>query len=232
MKHTEPLGEGEVQSANVRSAKEWIERNKSRIKAEPNKTLLYSGRDSDLEELEEQIPAKDRKTFMGTALWKCIAKQRNRSRAEKIPVEFQSIEDVLSKIRSHPVIVDKDRIEQQYAHEWECYMELKNKPRLIARVVVDQCWGRLSEVYASNAKGDIKILDGFADDYSLLKEDKDFIKKELPVLLKNDNLSAEAKAVLMQKIGKYASYFDRRYTDLIRKVDESRKLLTDVNIKG
>ncbi len=227
MKYSGPLGEGEVHKANIKSAKEWIERNKSRIRAEPNETLMYSGRDFDLEKLEDQVPDKDRETFMGTQMYKRIETMRKRSVAEKIQVEFQSIEDVLTKIRGYPVIIDKDRVEKDFGNAWDCYMELKKQPKLIPKVAVDQCWERLSQVFASNAVGDIKVLDGCADDYGLLKEDKDFIKKELEALLRNDKLSADAKKVLLEKTERYASLFDRRYTDLIRKVQDSKKVLTE-----
>ena len=227
MKHTEPLGEGEVHKANIRSAKDWIEKNKSRIKAEPNKTLLYSGRDYDLEKLEDKVPKKDRETFMGTPMFKRIEALRKKSVADKIPVDFQSIEDVLTKIRSHPVIIDKDRRELDFGDAWDCYMELKKQPKLIPKVAVDQCWSRLSQVFAANAVGDIQVMDGCADDYGRLKEDKDFIKKELDALLRNDKLSKEAKQLLLDKIQKYGALFDRRYTDLISRVEKSRKVLTE-----
>jgi hypothetical protein len=225
MGYSGSLTEGEVQKVNVKSANEWIEKNKSKIKAKPNETLLYSGRDFDLEKLEREVPDKDRKTFMGTKLYKRIEKTRKQLIDEKVPVDFQTLEDVLTTMRNCPVIIDRDRIEMHFAHAFDCYMELGKKPKLIPEVAVKQCWARLSEVFASNAVGDIKVLDGCADDYGLLKEDKDFIAKELEALLRNDQLSKEGQSVLIQKVQKYGALFDRRYTELIRKVEQSKKSL-------
>ncbi len=226
MKHIDALGDGDLYSANIKSAKEWIERNKSRIKAEPNKTIFYSGRDYDLEELRDNIPSSDRKAFMGTPIYKRLAAMGKRSVTEKIPLDFQTLEAVMTKIRSHPVIIDKDRIEQEFAHAWDCYQQLDELPKLIPAKTMKECWKRLSEVFASNAVGDIKILDGCADDYTQLKEDKDYIQKELPRLLSgSENLSDEGKEVLMKQVQKYAAFFDRRYTGLMRQLDQSRKRL-------
>ena len=88
-----------------------------------------------------------------------------------------------------------------------------------------ECWEHLSEAYASNATGDIRILDGAADDYGKLGKDKILLRKELESLLKNSKLSAAGKAVLAKKISKYGDFFDRRYTELLRVLMEDKKRL-------
>ena len=90
---------------------------------------------------------------------------------------------------------------------------------------MDKVWGLLSGCFASNAKGDIKIMDGAADDYGKLRADKDFISKELPKLLKNKNLSPKTIKELKKLFGKYGSHFDRRYTKLIKEIGNEKEVL-------
>jgi hypothetical protein len=131
----------------------------------------------------------------------------------KIPCEFQTLGDVLKALRDHPKVVDKDQQEKHFAHAEEFFNQLgdsKDLDPLVPdrRKLKKDCWGRLSEIFAGNAVGDIKIYDGAADDYGKLKVDKDFIDRELAALLKNDKLSPKAKDLLKKKITKFGSYFD------------------------
>lgn len=228
MAYKKPLTEGEVNSINVKSVRSWIRANGSKVKARPNKTLLYSGRDYDLEVLKgadgKIVDVKDRETFRGTPMFKRIEKIRIKRAKHNLPVKFETINDVLKKLKS-PRIIDKDRIEIRYTHADECFNDLKNKPNLFPKPEVARTWSRLSECFASNASGYIKIMDGAADDYGKLREDKDFIFKELPKLLKNKNLSKKSKDDLKTLISKYGTRFDRRYRELIAGIDDANKVL-------
>ena len=112
MAYKKPLTEGEVQSANFKSVRSWIKANASKVKAKHNKTVLYSGRDDVLEELKgldgKITDAKDRKTFMGTPMYKKISKMRKDRAEHNVPFKFETINDVLKRLKS-PRIIDKDR---------------------------------------------------------------------------------------------------------------------------
>ena len=94
-----------------------------------------------------------------------------------------------------------------------------------ASQVARESWERLSEHYAGNAKGDIQILDGAADDYGKIGKDKILLNNELAALLKNSKLSPAGKSVLAKKMSKYGAFFDRRYTELLRVLMEDKKRL-------
>jgi hypothetical protein len=68
LKYAEALSEAEVLKINAKSVKDWIEKNKANIKAKPNKTLLYSGRDFDLEQPVNKLKGEDRRAFQGTQM--------------------------------------------------------------------------------------------------------------------------------------------------------------------
>jgi hypothetical protein len=226
MAYKPPLEEGELHSTNIKSIRKWIEQNKGKIKAKPNETMLYSGRDYDLEVLED-IPKGDRKEFKGTPMYKVIDKYCKQLEALNIPYDFQTLPDVLKSIRDCPTVVDRDRQEQRFSNAFECFNELGQLTKLLpnAKSVYDESWKSLSDIFASNAEGDIRILDGGADDYGKLEAGKVLIEKELKALLKNSKLSDDAKKVLKEKISKYGSYFDRRYTKDIARLNDNKKRL-------
>jgi hypothetical protein len=157
MKYKEPLEEGELHRMNIRSIRKWIEQNKGKIKAKPDKTALYSGRDYDLEVIKDLSDA-DREEFMGTPMWKVIEKIRKDMVDLKVPYEFQTLEDVLKSIRDYPTIVDLDRKELRFANAHECFSELKQLTKLLpnARGVSEDSWGRLSEGNGGNREASTK----------------------------------------------------------------------------
>lgn len=233
MAHKPPLEEGELQSLNYRSIKTWIAANKGKLKAPPDKTVLYSGRDYDLEKLEEKLPSgADRDEFMGTPMYKVVAAWQKSVKDTRVGVGFKTLPDVLKGMKDYPKIVDKDRKEVPYPNAWVFFDDLEKTKDLEAllpnrKKIATEAWRELSDIFASNAVGDIKIFDRAADDYGKLKEDKSFILRELPALLRNPNLSQEAKDLLSEKISKYGSYFDRRYTELMDNLKAGRKSLND-----
>nr|WP_316642487.1 hypothetical protein [uncultured Roseateles sp.] len=230
MAYKPPLDEGVLHSTNFRSIRDWIERNKARIKAKPNKSVLYSGRDYDLE-MKKGMTAADLVEFKGTPMYLRLEQTRKRMRDQNIPYDFEMLEDVLKSMRDYPKLLDKDHQEQHFSNAFDFFHSLSHSDRLSPllpnrKKIQDDSWKRLSEIYAGNAVGDIKILDGAADDYGKLREDKVFIQKELAALLKNDKLSPAAKKLLEKKISEYGSYFDRRYTELIARLDEGKSRLS------
>lgn len=226
MAYKPALDDGEVQQINLRAIRDWIKSNKGKIKAKPNKTILYAGRDYDLEVVDD-LPLEDRKEFMGTPMWKRIKELRKNLSDLKLPAEFETLEDVLQKIADHPTLITRDRQELSFSNAFEFFNELEEYPKLYPDVkrVSRESWESLSEAFAGNAEGDIKIMDGAADDYAKLGKDKILIRKELEALLKNDKLSRKAKEVLSKKMSKYGDFFDRRYTQLLKQLEENRACL-------
>lgn len=222
MAHKPALSEGELYKLNLRSVRKWIEDNKGRIKARPNQTVLYSGRIYDLDVLPD-LPKEDRELFKGTPVWLSIEKHRKLHKDRDIPFNYQTLEQVLKAVRDHPVLVDKDHLPQKFANAYEFFASLKDHAKLLpnAKGVDKESWDRLSEIFAANAEGDIRILDGLADDFGKLEKHKVLLRKELEALLKNGKLSAAGKAVLLRKMSKYGELFDHQYTKLVRQLDEA-----------
>lgn len=230
MAYKPALGEGDLHSLNYRSIKTWIAANKGKLKAPPDKTVLYSGRDYDLEKLEKELPAAQRPEYIGTQMYRLVAAWQKSVKDTPVGVGFKTLPDVLKAMKDCPKIVDKDCETVPYPNAWVFFDDLEKTKDLEAllpnrKKIATDAWRELSDIFASNAVGDIKIFDGAADDYGKLKEDKAFILKELPALLKNPNLSREAKDILSKKISKYGSYFDRRYTELMDNLKSGRKAL-------
>lgn len=228
MPQTPALDEGELHSRNLRSIRGWIEAHKSKIKARPNRTVLYSGRHFDF---DPALDKADEKAYEGTPMWKRLEQMRKSMKDWNVPCDFETLEDVLKAMRDHPEVVDKDRRALHFASAYEFLEELKTSTTLDAlipnrRKVLDDCWNRLSEIYAANAVGDVKLLTGLSDDYDKLTVDKVFIKKELDALLRNSKLSPKGKDELRKKMSEFGSYFDRRYKNLIAQLDAGKATLT------
>lgn len=232
MAYKPALGEGELHSLNYEAIRSWLAANKGKLKAPPNKTVLYSGRDYDLEALQKKVPAEERETFMGTQMWKKVAAWQKDAKAVKdrhVGIGFKMLPDILRTLKP-PSVVDKDRKEVHYPNAWAFFDELEKTRDLDAllpnrKKIATEVWREMSDAFASNAVGDIEIFDGAADDYEKLRTDKNLILKELPALLRNPNLSKQAKAVVLVMITRYGSYFDRRYTELMKQLEEGRKAL-------
>lgn len=225
-----PLEQGELHSRNFRSVRDWIERNKGQIKAKPNQTVLYSGNDYDFD-FKKGMTEQEMKEVEGTPMWKRLQQMRKTMCDRRVPCAFQTLEEVLMTIKHYPAVVDKDHQDQNFNNAHDFFDSLETSSRL-SPLVPDQkklqndCWKRLSELYAGNATGDIRILDGAAKDYGKLREDKVFIQKELTALLRNDRLSPAAKKLLEKKVSTYGDHFDRRYTMLIAQLREGKADLT------
>lgn len=222
------LDEGQVHSLNFRAIRDWIEAHKGKIKAKPNKTVLYSGRDFDV---NVTLNKQDEVEYKGTPMFKRLEQMRKAMQDQSIPCDFEMLEDVLKALRDHPQVVDKDRRPQHFSSAFDFFNSLSKLKSLDALVphpkkVNDDSWKRLSEIYAGNAVGDIRFLTGVADDYGKLKTDKVFIQKELDALLRNKKLSQLAKDRLEKKMSEFGSYFDRRYTKLIAQLAKDRATLT------
>lgn len=222
MAYKPALSEGELYKLNLCSIKQWIEANKGRIKAKPNQTVLYSGRIYDLDVLPD-LPKADKELFKGTPVWMSIEKHRKLHKDRNIPFDYQTLEQVLKSISSHPALVDKDHLEKHFSSAYDFFASIGHHAKLLPDVhaVERWSWDRLSEVFAANAEGDIRILDGLADDFGKLEQHKILLRKELDALLKNAKLSAAGKAVVLKKMTKYGELFDHQYTKLVRQLDEA-----------
>jgi hypothetical protein len=108
MAYKPPLSEGELYKLNHRAVRQWIEDHKSRIKARPGKTVLYSGRIYDLDVLPD-LSKEDRELFKGTPVWMSIEKHRKAHKDRDLPFDYETLEQVLKSIRDCPQVVDKDR---------------------------------------------------------------------------------------------------------------------------
>lgn len=230
MAYGSPLDEGEMFRLNIRSIRKWIDDNKGRIKAKPNETVLYSGRIYDLDVMDK-MKKEDRDLFKGSPIYLTIEKHRKLHQDRKLPFHYQTLEDILKTIRGHPVVVDKSRTEQKFSSAFDFFNRLLELAKYLpnSKGVNKESWDRLSEIFASNAVGDIRILDGYADDFGKIAKDKVLLNKELDALLKNTKLSKSAQATLLDKIQKYGKEFDHRYKKVIEQLDQSTRELREGN---
>lgn len=215
------LSDADVTKINAKNFGLWLNKNRTRIKAGVNKSIFYAGGeyDIDLKKFEKELRTTN------TKIWETIKKLQS-VKAGDLPFEYQTLEDVLKKTRSHPVLVDRNEVEKTFAHMYE-YMDcLKEFPKWFPKKTVDGFWSDLSKAYAENAKGELKILDGVDENYRMLGSKRVLLETELLALLKNKGLSEEARTVLNSKVGKYCKYLEVEVKKTVKNILNSRKNLS------
>lgn len=171
----------------------------------------------------------DEVALKNTKMWQVIARLNNSRKKRELPTQFDTLEDVLTGMRSYPLFIDRDQNEKHFAHMYEYMKWLERFPKLFPKAQIPKCWSELSRVYAGNAKEDIAFFDGVTTDYKILQKDRILIKDELLVLLKNPKISRSAKVALGQKIGKYLKQMDVETKPEIKTVlNERKRLLANV----
>jgi hypothetical protein len=195
------LSNSEVSKLNVKSFKTWLSKNAKKIKAMPGKSVVYSGGKYDVTVTIDE--KSDEVIINNTKMWQAIKNINDHLKQQKLPTKYDTLEDVLSGMRSHPVFIDRDQNEKHFSHMFEYMRYLEKFPKLFPKGNIGKCWSELSRAYTANAQGDIAFFDGVTDDYKILKKDKILLNTELLSLLKNPDLSQKSKKELAQKVGKY-----------------------------
>lgn len=200
------LSDSEVSKLNVKSFKNWMSKNGKKIKAVPGKSVVYAGGKYDVTvKIDEK---SDELIINNTKMWQALKKINDSQTKQKLPTKYDTLEDVLSGLRSHPSFIDRDQNEKHFAHMFEYMNYLETFPKLFLKGNIAKCWSELSKAYTNNAQGDIAFFDGVTDDYKILKKDKVLLSTELLSLLKNPKLSKKSKEELARKVGKYLKYLD------------------------
>jgi len=229
MPKNKALSNSEVSKLNVKNFKTWMSKNAKKIKAVPGKSVVYAGGKYDVDvKIDEE---SDEVIINNTKMWQVIKEINELRKQKKLPIQFETLEDVLSGMRSHPDFVDRDQNEKHFAHMFEYMQCLKQFSKLFPKGNIAKCWSQLSKAYAGNAQGDIAFFDGVTEDYKILQNDKILLKDELMALLKNPNLSKESKLELGKKIGKYLKQLDSGPKKEIKMILNERKLLLN-NVKN
>lgn len=214
------LSDSEVSKLNVKSFNNWVSRNGKKIKAMPGKSVVYSGGKYDVAiKIKEK---SDEVVINNTKMWQVIKKINDLQRQQKLPTKFDTLEDVLSGLRDHPIFIDRDQNEKHFAHMFEYMNFLQKFPKLFPKGNIAKCWAELSKAYTSNALGDIAFFDGVTDDYKILKKDKILLSTELLSLLKNPKLSEASKTELGRKIGKYLKILNSEQKSAIKMILNER----------
>jgi len=195
------LSDSEVSKLNVKNFKSWLSKNAKKIKAMPGKSVVYAGGKYDVTvKIDEKT---DEVIINNTKMWQALKNINDHRKQQKLPTQYDTLEDVLSGLRSHPDFIDRDQNEKHFAHMFEYMRYLEKFPKLFPKGNTGKCWSELSKAYTTNAQGDIAFFDGVADDYKILKKDKILLNAELLSLLKNPKLSQKSKEELARKVGKY-----------------------------
>jgi hypothetical protein len=223
MAHKKAISDGEASKINLKNFDSWLSSNKKMIKATPGKSVVYAGGKYDIGWLEK-AKGSDEKIIRSTRMYEHIANLNKENTDKKLPVKFETLEDVLTQTKSHPTFIDRDGVEKSFAHMFE-YMEcLKEFPKLFPQPTIKKCWQKLSALYASNAEGDLKFFDGVDQDYRKIETDRILLNTELEKLLQNKELSDETKAMLSEKLGKYLKYLESDTKKRIKKLLNEKKL--------
>lgn len=246
MAQAKALSEGEILRLNLASFKAWCAQNKGLIKAAPGKSVVYAGGKLDvntrdlhkkLQEAEAQGAGKSAKAatkgsqevlekfLRNTKMWQVLKGLAERDKKRKLDVAYQTLEDVLQNMRSHPVFKDRDQVETDFANMYEYMTELEKLPKLFPKSEIRKGWETLSSHYAANAEGDIAFFDGVTADYKALNADFIFVEHELEALLSNACLSDASKKILDEKIGKYLKRMSGETRKAIKAVLNERKRL-------
>jgi len=229
MPKNEALTDTEVSKINRKNFYDWVKKHRKMISAKSGKSVFYAGGKYDVEISFDN--KSDEAILKNTKMWQVIKRLNDSRKKSELPTQFETLEDVLMGIRSHPTFIDRDQVEKHFAHMYEYMMCLNKFPKLFFKAEEAKCWSELSRTYAGNAKGDIAFFDGVTNDYKILQKDKVFVKDELVELLKNPSLSHTAKVALGQKIGKYLKQLDAETKSEIKMILNERKNLL-ANVKG
>lgn len=233
----------EVQKVNTKAFKTWATKNSGLIKAKPGKTVFYTGNHIELMIKKiEKIHNAQTVTIKGetakakkerlkeakelkTGVWKALEDAQKGVGKVAVPKDFEDINTVLRRIKSHPPLIDRNGNEKQCAHMGEYMDEIKRLSDLFPKSEVSKAWSLLSQCFAKNAEGQIKVLDGVEQDFRNVGGHKDFVKHEIPALLKNTSLSKETRAELEALAGKYMAKFEAETRKIVRDaLAESKKL--------
>lgn len=223
------LTDTEVSKINRKNFYDWVKMHRKMICAKSGKSVFYAGGKYDVEISFDKN--SDEAILKNTKMWQVIKRLNDNRKKSELPTHFETLEDVLMGIRSHPIFIDRDQVEKHFAQMYEYMKYLKKFPKLFFKAEEAKCWSELSRAYAGNAKGNIAFFDGVTNDYKILQKDKIFIKDELMALLKNPDLSNTAKVALGQKIGKYLKQLDAETKSEIKMILNERKNLL-ANVKN
>lgn len=219
------LSDAEAQKANLAAFKAWCGKNRKLIKAKSGKAVVYSGGEYDIKIAFDDKTQKD--VVTNTKMWEVLQKINTGKLKGKLPTDYETLEDVLKRIRDHPVLIDRDSNEKDFAHVYEYLEWLKKLSRLFPAPEIDKAWRALSTIYCENAEGDVAFFDGVSEDYGLLENSRILIHDELIALLKNPKLSDKTKKELGTKIGKYGKYLEIEQKRVMKTILNERKTLTE-----
>lgn len=237
------LSENYVLSANAKAMKRWIKSNSKLVKPKANKAVFYTGNSIRLLtkkvekelQLEQRIrAAKDpeekralcrEKKELKAGFFKVIQGAQAAVARLKLPMEFDDIDSVLKRIGKHPLFVDRDQNEIDFGTMYEYAHGVGSRPKLFPKKEIQYMWSELSVAFATNAEGDIRILEGVEDDFRTAGGTKDFVKRELPSLIKSRKLSEESQETLQRIVGKYMRTYQGETKRMIKDaLSEARKL--------
>jgi hypothetical protein len=174
----------------------WLRSNHNKLKAGRDRTVIYSGM------RRGDVP-----------VFKKLGRYRSLITAYfGVDPQWETLEFVLKKIK-----VDWDRYRQtneldekmvkSYRWMWDFAMEAPAR-RFVSPYEGRQIWKNLSAWYVKNAVGKVYIWEG-----ATLKAFPDFLLAEIPILLKNKNVTPETIKRAVELAPKSAEAW-RKYRDL------------------
>ena len=243
MAKKETLSENAVLTTNAKAMKRWIKSNSSLVKPKANKAIFYTGNSIRLltKKVEKELQIEQRikiaaspeekralqreKKELQAGFFKVVKGAQAAVARLKLPMEFDDIDAVLKRIKKHPPFIDRDQNQIEFSDMYDYAHSVGTIPKLFPKKEIKFMWSELSEAFAKNAEGDIRVLEGVEDDFRTAGGTKDFVKRELPTLIKSRKLSDDSQKTLQRIVGKYMRTYKGETKRMVKDaLSEARKL--------
>ena len=177
---------------------EWLKKNRGKIKAGRNETVIYSGMDSG-----------------GVPEWKKLDEHaRTLKKTIGYDVEWQPIEQVLRKLSFDLTPYKGDfplpASALRFKSAWDFGRKISSK-NYVSRAESQQVWKSFSAWYAKNSSGHVWMFKG-----DRLKAYPDMFLAEIPVLLRRNDLTPENERQLLELIPDLQKVVEAYRTDTFR----------------
>jgi len=185
-------------SPSYRAFHHWLARHRREIRADPGKTVIYSG------------------GFRhGPGVWKRLAEyEKLLSRLRGRSIDWQPIEHVLRRLPCTLHRHGDGEVLPPGLSRFKCMWDFAceaQRDGLLTRHEEQQVWRNLSAWYAKNASGEVFMFKG-----PVLKQYPDMLLAEVPVLARNGKLTSDFQRRIEQLMPETRALWARYRADSVQ----------------
>ncbi|MBC7992345.1 MAG: hypothetical protein H7Z15_03770 [Rhizobacter sp.] len=173
----------------------WLSENRRKVAAGTDRTVIYSGMDSGRVPLWRQL--RDYENLLSRELGKKLV-------WEPIQEVLTGLPCKLKPYQGHVVVPEGV---MRFKTMWDFACGVKDQ-KFVTEHESQQIWKNLSAWYVKNAVGEVYIFKG-----SILKKYPDMLLAEIPVLMKNRNVSTSVQKKIFDLIPESRAAWERYRAD-------------------